>query len=71
LSQWSSSPTPSIRTLSAADATELTRLEELDDVARGILEEDLRAARPLHDLVAKRHAGGAEPLDLGGEVVDE
>src|SRR6266511_4125988 len=47
------------------------RLEELDHVARRILDQDLRAARSLHDLVPERHAFRAEPFDLGGEVVDD
>jgi hypothetical protein len=32
-------------------------LEEFDDVAGGVLEQDLLAARPFEDVVAKRSTG--------------
>ena len=47
------------------------RLEELDDVAGRILEQDLLAAGPFDDVVAERRAGVAEPGDLGVDVVDD
>ena len=37
----------------------------------GIVEQDLLAARAADDVVAKRQPGGAQPLDLGGDVVDD
>jgi len=46
-------------------------LEQLDDVAGGILEQDLLAAWIGDDVVAERQAGGAEPLDLGRDVLDD
>src|SRR4051794_37866664 len=46
-------------------------LEELDRVAGGVFEQDLLAARPADDVVAERHAGRAQPLDLRGDVVDD
>lgn len=33
-----------------------SRLEELDDVARGVLDEDLTSTGSTHDLVAEAHA---------------
>src|SRR3954454_2219281 len=47
------------------------RLKQLDRIAGGVLEEDLLAAGPVDDLVAERHAGRAQPLDVGGDVVDD
>ncbi len=46
-------------------------LEELDDVAGRVLEQDLLAAGSFHDVVAERRAGVAEPSDLGVDVVDD
>src|SRR6476659_8729078 len=46
-------------------------LEELDDVAGRVLEEDLLAARSHDDVVAERGARGSQPLDLGADVVDD
>jgi hypothetical protein len=40
-------------------------------VAGGILEQDLLAARIADDVIAKAQAGGAQPLDLPGNVVDD
>src|SRR5207245_9122627 len=45
-------------------------LEQLDDVAGGILEQDLRSARPGDDLVAGPQAGLAKPVDLSAQVRD-
>src|SRR5215211_453781 len=47
------------------------RLEQLDRIASGILEQDLLAARPTDDVVAKRQAGGTQPLDLRRDVFDD
>src|SRR4030088_2648222 len=47
------------------------RLEQLDQIAGGILEQDLRTAGPGHDLVAEFDSGGAQPCDLGGEIIDD
>src|SRR4029077_14866935 len=49
----------------------LARLEQLDRIARWVLEQDLRAAGPLDDLVAEPNAGSSQPLDLRVDVVDE
>ena len=46
------------------------RLEELDGVAGGILEEDLGPAWPGHDVVAEMNPRRAEPLNLCREVFD-
>jgi len=43
------------------------RLEQFDQIPRGIVEQDLRAARPGHDVTAKTPSGGAEAVDLGRE----
>src|SRR2546430_12823178 len=47
----------------ASDATS-ARLEELDDVARGVLDQDLRAAGTLDDFIAEFHAQRAQSSDL-------
>ena len=41
-----------------------SRLEQLDQIAGGILEQDLRPAGPGHDLVAEVDPGGAQPRRL-------
>jgi hypothetical protein len=46
-------------------------LEQLDDVAGGVLEQDLLAAGPGEDLVPERHTRGPEAVDLGRDVVDD
>jgi len=46
-------------------------LEELDRVARGVLEQDLLAARPADDVVAEGQARGPQPLDVGRDVLDD
>src|SRR5215208_491304 len=46
-------------------------LEELDRVAGRILEQNLLAARTGDDVVAERQPGGAEPFDLGRDVLDD
>jgi hypothetical protein len=48
-----------------------SRLKKLDRIAGRIVEEDLRATRSGHDVVAELHPGGAETIDLGSEVVDD
>jgi hypothetical protein len=47
------------------------RLEHLDQVAGGILHQDLLAAGAGHDVVAERHAVRSEPVDLGVDVGDD
>lgn len=44
------------------------RLEQLDRVARGVLDQHLVAADTLNDLAAKADTGGAQPLDLALQV---
>src|SRR5258708_5551091 len=46
-------------------------LEELDDVAGGVLEEDLLAARSREEVVAERSTGAPKSRDLGIDVVDD
>jgi hypothetical protein len=46
-------------------------LEEFDNIARGVLEQDLLAARTRDDVVAKRNTGGPKPGNLGIDVVDD
>ena len=45
-------------------------LEQFDHVAGGVLQQDLGAARSGDDVVAEPAAGGAEPVDLAGQVGD-
>src|SRR5262245_37737550 len=53
-------------------ASSAARLEELDRVARRILQEDLRAARAGHDVVPKPYLSGApESSHLGRDVLDD
>src|SRR5262245_53531762 len=47
------------------------RLEDLDGVARGILDEDLGAAGALDDVVPEPNAGRPQALHLGGDVVHD
>jgi pimeloyl-ACP methyl ester carboxylesterase len=47
------------------------RLEQLDRVAGRVIEQDLLAARSGDDVVAEGEPGGAQPLDLGFDVVDD
>jgi hypothetical protein len=47
------------------------RLEQLDGVAGGILEQDLLAARPANDVVAEGEARGPQPLDISRDVVND
>src|SRR5918996_4388453 len=47
------------------------RLEQLDEVAGWILDEDLRPARTGHDIVAEANAFGSQTIDLTGEVVGD
>src|SRR5215204_3203899 len=46
----------------------LARLEELDGIARWVVDEDLRAAGSLDDVAPEREAGCAQALDLRFEV---
>src|SRR5262245_15479813 len=46
-------------------------LEELDDVAGGVLEQDLLAAGSLQDVVAEPGARVAQARDFGVDVVDD
>jgi hypothetical protein len=47
------------------------RLKQLDEIAGGILQQDLRSARAAHDIVAELDAGGAQPRDLGRNIIDD
>src|SRR5262245_37332368 len=49
----------------------LAWLKKLDRVACRVVNEDLLAARTLDDLVSERDSGRTQPLDLGGEIVDQ
>src|SRR5439155_26212184 len=46
-------------------------LEQLDDVAGGVFEQDLQSAGAGYDLIAKFRPGRLEPLDLACEVLDD
>jgi hypothetical protein len=46
-------------------------LEQLDRVARGIVEHDLGAARSSHHVAPEPGPGSTQALDLGGDVVDD
>src|SRR4051794_23061461 len=46
-------------------------LEQLDRVAGGVLQEDLLPAGAADDVVAEGEACGAQPLDLGRDVLDD
>src|SRR5215218_10906451 len=56
-------------TAAGASLVRLGGLEQLDHVAGGILQQNLGAARAADDVVAEPAAGGAQPLDLAGQVV--
>ena len=45
-------------------------LEEFDDIAGGVLQQDLFAAWPFDDVVAKRSPGGTQSGDLRVDVID-
>jgi hypothetical protein len=45
-------------------------LEQFDHVAGGVLQQDLGATGSGDDVVAEPAAGGAEPVDLAGQVGD-
>ncbi len=47
------------------------RLEEFDEIAGGVGEQDLASARAGDHLALAGHSGGAEPTDLVVEVVDD
>jgi hypothetical protein len=47
------------------------RLKQLDEIAGGILQQNLRSARPGDDIIAELHAGGTQPRDLGRKIVDD
>src|SRR4051794_10422432 len=55
------------------DARCLTRSgsEELDRVARGIVDDHLVAADAVDDLTASRHAAPAQAFHFAGEIVDD
>src|SRR5947209_4451079 len=46
------------------------RLEQLDRVSRGIVQQDLQAAVSLDDVVAEVKACGAQPRHLANEIAD-
>src|SRR5262249_33767368 len=45
-------------------------LEQLDEISRWVFQQDLLAARALHDRVAEMRAPGPEPIDARIEIVD-
>ena len=45
------------------------RLKQLDEIARGVFQQDLRSSRPGYDVVAKLHAGGTQPRNLGRKIL--
>src|SRR5262245_31032328 len=47
------------------------RLEQLDGIARWIVEDNLRAAGTRHDVAAKADARRTQALDFSREVVDD
>src|SRR5204862_5697788 len=49
----------------------LPRLEELDHVSGGVLEQDLRAAGTADHVIPETQPLPAEPGDLGTDVVDD
>src|SRR2546428_544445 len=51
--------------------TSMGRLEELDGVARGVIQHDLGPARPGYDVAAKLQAGSAESGHLGAQVLHD
>src|SRR5690242_5763066 len=55
----------------AKGAVSASRLEELDGVAGGIVEQDLSAAGAGHDLVSEGNAFAAQAVDLCLDVVDD
>jgi len=59
------------RPLDARLAGSIGGLEELDRVARGIVEHDLGAARSPHHVAPEPGPGTTQALDLGGDVVDD
>jgi hypothetical protein len=46
-------------------------LKQLDEIARRILQQDLRSARSSYDIVAELDVGGAQPRDLGRNVLHD
>src|SRR5262249_15866191 len=48
-----------------------SRLKQLDEIAGGVLQQDLRSAWPGHDVVAELDAGGAQPRDLGRNIIHD
>ena len=46
-------------------------ITQLDEIAGRIDQQNLGAAGPGHDLVAELNTAATQPLDLGGEVVDD
>src|SRR5215831_6624256 len=83
IAMWAAGPpkavTPRRRNSRASSPTRLlppltshaSGLEQLDEVAGRVLDQDLLAARAGHDVVAERHAGGLQAVDLGRDVVDD
>src|SRR5262249_6402557 len=63
-------PTHRTEGRSALTQSAAARLKELDEIAGRVLQQDLRSARPGHDVVAELDAGGAQPRDLRRNIVD-
>jgi hypothetical protein len=46
-------------------------LEEFYKIARRITQQNLRAARPDHNIVSEFYSSGTQACDLGREIVDD
>ena len=44
-------------------------LEKLHEIAGRVAQQDLRAARPPHDIVSKLHASSTQSCDLGRKIL--
>src|SRR5207244_4877978 len=49
----------------------LARLEQLDQIARRVDQQNLRSSRSAHDVVSKLHAGGAQACDLSRKILHD
>jgi hypothetical protein len=57
--------------LGAGGATILGGLEQFDEIAGGIFQQDLRSAWPYHDFIAELEASSAKSFDFGADVIDD
>jgi hypothetical protein len=46
-------------------------LKQFDQIARGVRNQDLLAARTAHNVAAEGNLGGAKPVDLSCEVIHD